>query len=59
VLDHGARVDAFLYQEGGELVADELAIRALGIFPVAGDLVGPRGLVHDPIRLAKALEVLL
>ena len=59
VLDHGARVDAFLYQEGGELSADEPAIRALGIVPVPADLAGPSGLVHDPIRLAKSLEVLL
>ncbi len=58
VLAHGARVDAFLYQEAGALVADELVIRSLGIEPVAADLAGPNGLVHDPARLAKALEAL-
>ena len=59
VLDHGARVDAFLYQEGGQLAADEAAIRALGIDAVAADLAAPGGLVHDPGLLAKALEALL
>jgi uncharacterized cofD-like protein len=59
LLDHGARVDAFLYQKDGELAADELVIRALGIDPVAADVAGPDGMVHDPIRLAKSLEVLL
>jgi uncharacterized cofD-like protein len=59
VLDHGARVDAFLYQLGGDLVADEGAIRALGVEPVAADVAGPNGHVHDPAALAKALEGLL
>ncbi|HLF41709.1 MAG TPA: 2-phospho-L-lactate transferase CofD family protein, partial [Acidimicrobiia bacterium] len=59
VLDHGARVDAFLYQEGGLLDADEAAIRDLGIVPVAADVAAPNGLVHDPAKLAKALEALV
>jgi 2-phospho-L-lactate transferase/gluconeogenesis factor (CofD/UPF0052 family) len=59
VLDHGARVDAFLYHLGGELAADEIAIRALGVEPVAADVAGPGGHVHDPAALAKALEGLL
>jgi uncharacterized cofD-like protein len=59
VLDHGARVNAFLYQEDGELTADEAVIRALGIDAVAADVAAPGGLVHDPGRLAKALEALL
>jgi uncharacterized cofD-like protein len=59
VLDHGARVDAFLYQQGGLLAADELLIRDLGIEPVAADVARQDGLVHDPVRLAKALEALL
>lgn len=58
VLDHGARVDTFLYQEGG-LEANEPVIEALGIEPVAADLAAPSGLVHDPARLAKALEALV
>jgi uncharacterized cofD-like protein len=59
VLDHGARVDAFLYQFGGDLAADEVAIRALGVEPVAADVAGPGGHTHDPAALAKALESLL
>jgi uncharacterized cofD-like protein len=59
VLDHGGRVDAFLYHLGGELAADEIVIRALGVEPVAADVAGPGGHVHDPAALAKALEGLL
>lgn len=59
VLAHGGRVDAFLYQEGGVLEADEPVIRHLGIVPVQADVAGRGGLVHDPVRLAKALEALL
>jgi uncharacterized cofD-like protein len=59
VLDHDARVDAFLYHLGGDLAADEIAIRALGVEPVAADVAGPGGHVHDPAALAKALEGLL
>ena len=59
VLDHGARVDVFLYHLGGELAADEISIRALGVEPVAADVAGPGGHVHDPAALAKALEGLL
>lgn len=59
VLAHGARVDAFLYQRGGSLEADEIAVRALNIEPVAADVAGLKGLVHDPGLLAKALEALV
>jgi len=59
VVDHGARVDTFLYQLGGDLAADEVAIRALGVEPVAAEVAGPDGHVHDPGALAKALEGLL
>jgi uncharacterized cofD-like protein len=59
VLDHGARVDTFLYHLGGDLAADEIAIGALGVEPVAADIAGPGGHVHDPAALAKALEGLL
>ena len=59
VLDHGARVDTFLYQLGGDLAADEGAIRALSVEPVAAAVAGPNGHVHDPAALAKALEGLL
>jgi uncharacterized cofD-like protein len=59
VVDHGARVDTFLYHLGGELPADEITIRALGVEPVAADVAGPGGHTHDPAALAKALEGLL
>ena len=59
VLDHGARVDAFLYQLGGPLFAHEPTIRGLGIVPVAAYVAREDGLVHDPARLAQALEELL
>src|SRR5439155_22495414 len=59
VLDHGARVDTFLYQLGGDLAADEIAVRALGVEPMAADVAGPNGHVHDPGAFAKALEGLL
>ena len=59
VLDHGARVDTFLYHLGAELAADEFAIRELGVEAVAADVAGPDGRVHDPAALAKALEGLL
>ena len=59
VLDHGARVDTFLYQLGGDLAADEVAIRGWNVEPVAVEVAGPNGHVHDPGALAKALEGLL
>ncbi|MGH9041743.1 MAG: gluconeogenesis factor YvcK family protein, partial [Acidimicrobiia bacterium] len=59
VLAHGARVDSFLYHQGGTLEADEIVVRALNIEPVAADLAAPNGLVHDPGLLAKALEELV
>jgi len=59
VLAHGARVDAFLYHLGGALEADEIAVRALNIEPVAAEVAAPNGFVHDPGLLAKALEELV
>ena len=59
VLDHGARVDTFLYHLGGDLPADESAIRSLGVEPVAADVAGANRHEHDPGALAKALEGLL
>ncbi len=58
VLEHGARVEAFLYQAGG-LRADDDAIRAWGIEPLAAPVARDDGLVHDPARLATALQALL
>jgi uncharacterized cofD-like protein len=59
VLEHGARVDTFLYQAGGALVADAAAIRSWGVEPVAADVAAPGSHAHDPERLATALRELL
>jgi len=59
VLEHGARVDTFLYQQAGELRCDASAVRALGVDPVAVDVVDPPGAAHDPARLATALRDVL
>ena len=59
VLDHGVRVDAFVYQEGGELAADPGAIRELGVEPIAVGVADDRLALHEPARLARALDALL
>ena len=59
VLDHGGRVDSFLFPEPGDLVVDTEAVRSLGAAPVAGAVATPSGLVHDPARLATALLAVL
>ena len=56
---HGVRVDVFLYQEAGELAADDDQIRAWGAEPVAARVATDRGYTHDPRRLAQALQALL
>ena len=59
VVEHGARVDRFLFQRNGRLPCDEPSIRALGAEPVGADVAAPSGLVHEPGRLASALHDLL
>ncbi len=59
VLEHGARVDRFLYQHDGILAADDETIRALGVEPVPAAVAGPDGSAHDPVELAEALHALL
>ena len=59
VREHGGRVDTFLYQRAGALAAATGAIEALGAKPVAVDVARADGLVHDPGRLAGALQALL
>ncbi|HMF03523.1 MAG TPA: uridine diphosphate-N-acetylglucosamine-binding protein YvcK [Acidimicrobiia bacterium] len=59
VREHGARVDAFLYQQNGALAADDAVIRGWGVEPVAADVARADGLVHDPGKLAAALQALL
>ncbi|MEX0666296.1 MAG: gluconeogenesis factor YvcK family protein [Acidimicrobiia bacterium] len=58
VLEHGARVDAFLYGPTA-LACDEGEIQELGARPVAAEVTVPRGVAHDPARLATALRDLL
>lgn len=59
VLEHGGRVDTFLYQGRGTLAADDARIREWGTDPVAAGVVAANGLVHDPHKLATALQALL
>jgi len=59
VLDHGARVDVFLYEEDGALAVDRGRIEASGVRAAPGHLARPSGLAHDPARLAPALADLL
>ncbi len=56
VLDHGGRVDRFLYDPAGTLAPDDDAVRALGADPVAAPVARPHGLAHDTERLADALR---
>jgi uncharacterized cofD-like protein len=59
VLEHGGRVDRFLYQRDGLLAADEAEIRAAGVEPIAASVARPDGLAHDPVQLAESLRALL
>lgn len=59
VLDHGGRVDAFLYQGHGTLAVDAAAVRNFGVEPVEVDVTSPGGLAHDAMKLANALHALL
>jgi uncharacterized cofD-like protein len=59
VLDHRARVDAFVYQRDGALPADDVAIRARNVLPVAANVTSSDGESHDPVRLAVTLTALL
>lgn len=59
LLDHGVRVDTFLYEETGSLAVDRCALSARGVRPVAADVVRPGVVTHDPAKLANALLALL
>jgi uncharacterized cofD-like protein len=59
VLDHGARVDTYLYAEDGILAVSTEAVRSLGVEPVGARVARPHDRAHDPRRLAKALHSLL
>jgi len=55
VLEHGGRVDTFVYARDGSLAVDDREATALGVEVVSADLAAPNGAVHDPVRLAKVL----
>jgi 2-phospho-L-lactate transferase/gluconeogenesis factor (CofD/UPF0052 family) len=60
VLDHGGRVDQFLYDPDAGLPVDPHAVKDLGVEPVAAHIVrrdGSSG--HVPERLAHALAGLV
>jgi uncharacterized cofD-like protein len=59
VLEHGARVDTFLYQDAGTMEADDATIRSWEVAPAQGDVARADGLLHDPAKLATALRPLL
>jgi uncharacterized cofD-like protein len=59
VLDHGGRVDQFVYDPEHGLAVDPVVVAALGVEPVAAAIAGPGGTGHDPQQLAKALSALL
>jgi uncharacterized cofD-like protein len=59
VLDHGGRVDTFLYDPDAMLATDPVDVRTLGVEPVAASVARDDGLGHDPQRLANALTALL
>jgi uncharacterized cofD-like protein len=59
VVEHGGRVDAFLYDRGHGLDCDEDAVRTLQARPVGATVAAANGLVHDPVQLANALQDLL
>jgi uncharacterized cofD-like protein len=59
VLDHGVRVDTFLYAADGTLQVAPDAVRALGVTPEVARVARPHGRAHDPQQLAKALQALL
>jgi uncharacterized cofD-like protein len=59
VLDHGGRVDTFLYDPTAPLTADDVMVKALGVEPLAADVARENGRAHDPIKLARALSSLV
>jgi uncharacterized cofD-like protein len=59
VLEHGGRVDTFVWQRAGALGCDETAVRALGVEPVPVEVSAANGAVHDPTRLASVLSDLI
>jgi uncharacterized cofD-like protein len=59
VLDHGGRVDAFLYDRDVGLGVDEATVRDLGVVPAPANIADGTGPAHEHEELAKALCALL
>ncbi len=59
VLEHGGRVDRFLYDPKGGLAVDEAVVRSLDAEPVAAGVARPNRRAHDPARLGESLRGLL
>jgi len=59
VIDHGGRVDVFVYDPNAGLTVDEAAVRGLGVRPLAAPIAVRGRSGHDPLQLAKALAALL
>jgi uncharacterized cofD-like protein len=59
VLDHGGRVDTFLYDRDVGLHVDDATVRALGVSPAPANIADGRAPAHDHDQLAKALGALL
>lgn len=59
MLDHGSRVDTFLYHDEGMLEADDAAILEWGVEPHGAAVARSDGLAHDSAKLATALRALL
>lgn len=59
ILEHGGRVDQFLYDPDHGLAVDPGAIAALGAEPLGAPISGPGDTGHDLQQLAKALSALV
>lgn len=59
VLDHGGRVDDFLFERQARLAVDPETVEARGVRAVPGEVTTRSRETHDPARLAVALAALL
>jgi uncharacterized cofD-like protein len=59
VLEHGGRVDTFLYDREVGLAVDEAAVKEMGVTAVSATIADGPGPAHQYEQLAKALSALL
>jgi uncharacterized cofD-like protein len=59
VLDHGGRVDVYLYDPSRGLAVDQAVVAKLGARAVGAPIADAERRVHDPVQLAQALSALL